>query len=261
MSTNMSDAIRNLLTRAKNRAEQANPEELVYLAKAIQAVAPGEGANFIMQAAEMKAAEIEAAGTAGTTAITAESSAKVTAVTDAGNAKLAEVNALATSTFKTVGGESILGSGDIQSGKFLGMAYKHFTGRERSTGRLTGLTLNYIKKSSTSRLILQSFIFGEISGHNCRLRVWNSVDGYWSENGYQTCALKVDEGGYTGGDVSSTPGTASHTAVTSTIAADTNVEFRWYVSSETFQLGGSYNTSGANWEHAASWMVVTEVEE
>jgi len=141
------------------------------------------------------------------------------------------------------------------------MSYLKHTGRERSTGRLTGLTVSYVKKSSTSRLVCQSFIFGEISGHNCRLSLWNSVDGYFSENGYEQCALKVDEGGYTSNDTNSTPGTASHLAVTSQIAAGTNVEFRWYVKSDTFQLGGSYNTSGGiEWEHAASWMMITEVE-
>mgnify|MGYP003957100615 CR=1 FL=1 len=145
-------------------------------------------------------------------------------------------------------------------GKVLGMSYLKHTGRERSTGRLTGLTVSYVKKSSTSRLVCQSFIFGEISDHDCRLSLWNSVDGYFSENGYQECALKVDEGGYYGGDTNSTPGTASHLAVTSQIAAGTNVEFRWYVKSDTFQLGGSYNTSGNSWEHAASWMMITEVE-
>jgi len=113
MSTNMDTAISNLLTRAKDAAGTATAEELVYLSKAIEAVAPGESLNFLVQTAAGELAAVNAAGTAGTDAITAMGAAKVTAVTDAGNAKVAEVNALATNTFKTVGGESVLGSGDI----------------------------------------------------------------------------------------------------------------------------------------------------
>ena len=143
----------------------------------------------------------------------------------------------------------------------LGWGYKKFTGREARSGEsyFTGFTLNYTKKVTNSRLVLTSFLFGESSDHDHRLSVWNSVDGYFSENGYEPTALKIDEGGYTSSDVNSTPGSGHHTAVTSKIAAGTNVEFRWYVKNQTVVLGGSYNTSGNSWEHAACWMVVQEL--
>lgn len=145
--------------------------------------------------------------------------------------------------------------------QLLGWGYKHFTGRQAQSGTsyFSNFTLNYTKKITNSRLVLTSFLFGETSDHDHRLSVWNSVDGYFSENGYEEGALKLDEGGYTSSDVNSTPGTAHHTAVTSKITAGTNVEFRWYVKNQTVVLGGSYNTSGSSWEHGACWMVVQEL--
>ena len=116
MSNNMDNAISNLLTRAKNSATTATAEELVYLAKAIEAVAPGESINFLMQAAEDEVATINSTGTTKVNAVNSAGTTKVNAVNSAGNAKVSEINALATGTFKTVGGESILGSGDIQVG-------------------------------------------------------------------------------------------------------------------------------------------------
>ena len=145
--------------------------------------------------------------------------------------------------------------------QLLGWGYKHFTGRQAAsaTSYFTNFTLNYTKKIADSRLVLTTFLYGESSDHDHRLSVWNSVDGYFSENGYEEGALKIDEGGYTSSDVNSTPGTAHHTAVTSKIAAGTNVEFRWYVKNHTVVIGGSYNTSGTSWEHGACWMVVQEL--
>ena len=154
---------------------------------------------------------------------------------------------------------------ETASPQLLGWGYKRFgtTGQREnkaSGNYFTNFTLTYTKKITNSRLVLQSFLFGEHNGHNHRLEVWNSVDGYFSRNGYQHTSVKLDEGGYTGDDVNSTPGSAFHQAVTSKIAAGTAVEFRWYSNSaENVLLGGSYNTSGQNWEHAACWMLVQEL--
>ena len=260
MSNNMDNAISNLLTRAKNAATTATAEELVYLAKAIEAVAPGESANFLITTAEQEANSLADLGDSKKSAVTSAGTAQVSAVNSAGNSRVAEINALKASSFKTVGGESILGSGNIQSGKFLGMAYKQFKGREYTSGRISNMTLNYVKKSSTSRLIIQSYLFGESNSHDNTLRLWNSVDGYWADgsNGQSDCSLKMSNGEYYGSDTNSTPGNAMHIAVTSKMSAGTNVEFRWYVSSNTSLIGGSWSTS---YEHASCWMVVTEVEE
>lgn len=144
-------------------------------------------------------------------------------------------------------------------GKVLGMAHTKYVGRQSSSGLISALTTSYLKQSATSKLIIQSFIWGESDSHNSTLRLWNSVDGYFSDGvgGQSDCSLKLDQGEYYSSDKNSTPGSGSHIAVTSAIAANTNVEFRWYVSSNTTLIGGSWSSS---YEHAACWIIITEVE-
>jgi hypothetical protein len=162
---------------------------------------------------------------------------------------------------KTINGINVLGSGDIEvgGGRVLGMKHLKYNGRFSTSGRITPLTLSYTKKITNSKLVIQSFLWGESNSHNSTLRIWNSVDGYFSDGsqGESDCSVKLDIGEYYSSDTNSTPGSASHTAVTSDITANTNVEFRWYVSSNTSLIGGSW---GGNYEHAACWMVVTEIE-
>jgi len=152
----------------------------------------------------------------------------------------------------------------------IGFGFKKTVQRERvgSYNRLTELTLRYTKKSDTSILVVQSYIFGEINGHNTSLRLMcvhpdgTQVPVGDGNHGEATRMLKVDEGGYTGDDVNSTPGTASHTGVMEGLPNDGgvakgDVEFQWYVSAGTFQLNGSWKGS---YESSTSVMTVMEIE-
>ena len=194
--------------------------------------------------------------------IAATEALTTTTVNDAVNATNNAVGSVLTAAnLKTINGASVIGSGDIAiTSKVLGMAYTKYKGRQSSAGHLTGMDVSYVKKSSTSRLVVQSFLFGESNGHNNTLRIWNSVDGYFSDGAYgeSDCSVKLDQGEYYSSDINSTPGTASHLAVTSKIAAGTNVSFRWYVTSGTTMLGTAWNSS---YESASCWIMVTEVEE
>ena len=183
-----------------------------------------------------------------------------------GVAKIAKGSAAAYDTIRVNPAGTALETAPQQ---LIGWGYKRFGvdgQRENKNGGnyFTNFTLTYTKKITNSRLLLQSYLFGEHNGHNHRLEVWNSVDGFFSRNGYQLTSTKLDEGGYTSSDFNSTPGSAFHQAITSKITAGTAVEFRWY-SQDSAQvvLGGSYNTSGSasggSWEHAACWMVVQEL--
>ena len=59
--------------------------------------------------------DITTEGNTKVAAVNAEGTTQVSAVNSAGTTQVAAVNSIATSTFKTVGGENILGTGDIDA--------------------------------------------------------------------------------------------------------------------------------------------------
>ena len=90
-------------------------KEMLLLGKALEATVGSIAVSDITTEGNNKVAAVNTAGTTQVTAVNNAGTTKVTAVNSAGTTKVNEINALATSTFKTVGGTSILGSGNIES--------------------------------------------------------------------------------------------------------------------------------------------------
>ena len=216
----------------------------------------------------------------------------VSDINTAGATKVSEINAVATNTFKTVGGTSILGSGDIatlpsqsgasgkvlksdgtnaawgtdEGGKLLNTTWVKITNRWEGTGA-TNATITVTPTSASSTMIIQSYIMGETSTdrHDMSLRLHSSLGGYISDGigaGQNTGSMKLSEGGYTSTDYASTPGNAFHQAMEANTSLS-NITYTWYV---TRPEGGglanlSLQGSGSGiHESSPSWILVMEVE-
>jgi len=232
---NLIDALGAVVAKAEATAQSSTPEELVYLGKALEAVGPASTTRYIVEIGESERARVTAAG----------------------DKKIAEIN----SGLKTINGNAILGSGNISLPQnFLGSAYLATNTTEVTSGRVNILTLSYTKKSSTSKLVCHTFMNGEFSHHDHRIRAWNSVDGYYSDGstGQNNYSLKLSQP-YHGDNQDSTPGNAMHIGVGAVGApAGTAVEFTWYVTNHTVAFNRSWQGSH---EAGKSWMYIEEVED
>lgn len=82
-----------------------DPKEMLLLGKALESTVGSIAVSDITTEGNTKVAAVNAEGTT-----------QVSAVNSAGTTQVAAVNSIATNTFKTVGGENILGTGDINGG-------------------------------------------------------------------------------------------------------------------------------------------------
>ena len=128
---NLIDALDAVITKANATADSSTPEELVYLGKALEAVGPASTTRFIVEIGESERAR----------------------VISVGDAKIAELS----SGLKTIGGESILGSGDISAGGVLQTVSYTFSGTQELSGSWSFLGSN-VRVSITPKKTTSSFL-------------------------------------------------------------------------------------------------------
>lgn len=264
MSNNMETAITNLLTRAQASAANATAEELVYLAKAIEAVAPGESTNFLVQAGETQVADVNSAGTTKVNEVNSAGTTQVNAVNSAGNTKIADINASLSTQLKTVGGQSLVGSGNLVAG---GVAQCH--ANSDYTGRSVGNNSAYYwgagqydisitPTSADSMIKIELDLFGEGDSHDSHGKLQYAINnGGWSDFDLCNTGQKghVKLGDYYDQDTNSTPHGFSNTLVKE-FNTTSKISFRlWCFNGGTFRFNQSWGNSH---ESAPSSIILTE---
>ena len=187
MSNNMDNAISNLLTRAKNAASTATAEELVYLAKAIEAVAPGESINFLMQAAEDEVTTISNTGTTKVNDVNSAGTTKVNAVNSAGTT---QVNAVNTAGANQVA--ALLASGGSTGGLLNVQIF------ENSSDHRDGGSYTWTKSSSDVKKIRIQMVGagGGSAGHGENAGSGGYCEKLMDVTGINSASLTVGTGGH-----------------------------------------------------------------
>ncbi len=264
MSNNMDSAISNLLARAQAAAANATAEELVYLAKAVEAVAPGESTNFIVQAAEDGVATITAAGNSKTGEVNTAGTTQVAAVNTAGATKISEINNALSSQLKTVGGQTLVGSGNVVAGGVTQCVINSdYTGRSLGDNQpyywgAGQYDISITPKSADSMIKIEIDIFGEGDSHNKHGRLQYAINnGGWTDfdvcNTGQKGHLKL--GDYYDQDTNSTPHGFSNT-LAKKFNTTSKISFRlWCWNGGTFRFNQSWGNSH---ESAPSSIILTE---
>lgn len=264
MSNNMDAAIGNLLTRAQAQAANATAEELVYLAKAIEAVAPGESTNFIVQAAEDGVATITGTGNTKSGEVNAAGTTQVAAVNAAGSTKISEINSALSTQLKTVGGQSLVGSGNVVAGGVTQCVINSdYTGRSLGDNQAyywgaPQYDISITPTSADSMIKIELEIFGEGDSHNKHGKLQYAIaNGAWTDfdlcNTGQKGHLKL--GDYYDQDTNSTPHGFSNT-LAKKFNTTHKISFRlWCFNGGTFRFNQSWSTS---YESAPSSIILTE---
>lgn len=166
---NLIDALDAVITKANATATSSTPEELVYLGKALEAVGPASTTRFIVEIGESERARIISVG----------------------DAKIAELS----SGLKTINGEAIQGSGDIDTSGGVIAVYHNFDKTERVRNHGTtpiyweGSRVVVYPKSANSKFFFMFEPFWEMgSPQHFRLRLFrngvhsNTLDNTGSAN-------------------------------------------------------------------------------
>jgi hypothetical protein len=99
--------------QAKLDAVTTDEKEMLLLGKAVEATIGNATVTDIQTEGTTQVNAVNTAGSTKTGEVNTAGTTQVSAVNSAGTTQVAAVNSIATGTFKTVGGSSILGSGDI----------------------------------------------------------------------------------------------------------------------------------------------------
>ena len=196
-----------------------------------------------------------AAGSTSVSDVLGEGVVQVNNVNDKGAEKVAEVNALATSTFKTVGGSSILGSGDIatlpsggsagqvvkkdasnnavweedKGGKVLQIKHQAFNSRVSTTSNSwtdTGWTISITPTSTTSKILLTVMMQGMAQYKGIKMTSTNST-------------IHEPDSNHMSGNGSGDPyGYLCHTFSEAHAGSVATIEYRLYFASHT---SGTFN--------------------
>jgi hypothetical protein len=221
----------------------------------------------------------------------------VSDIEDAGAAQVATINSVATNTFKTVGGTSILGTGDVlpsqtgnadlvlktdgstlswgQGGGVLQV--KHI--RDDSNGTLSinnsgaywsGLDVTITPMSDSSLLVFEYHISAEASDHEWIPQIWTNGSAV-STSGYEGYSSTAGNTYYSGlaqvtydGDQNSTPKTTSfgwaHPSQ-NTSARTYNLRIVSSASgvTQTLRKNRAYGSAGSIYEYLTSSVTVWEV--
>jgi len=285
MAINTSALNSTLQSRVDALDAATDTKEVLLLSKALDAAAGSTSVSDVLSE-----------GVVQVNNVNSEGSAQIANVQNEGATQRASVGAVLgdytpTTGFKTVGGQSVVGSGDIatlpsqsgasgkvlksdgtnatwgtdEKGKLLNTTWVKITNRWEGTGA-TNVTITVTPTSASSTMIIQSYIMGETSTdrHDMSLRLHSSLGGYISDGSGNrgNGSVKLSEGGYTGSDYDSTPGNAFHQAMEVNTSLS-NITYTWYVSRPD---GGNMsnltlqNSSNPNEESSPSWILVMEVE-
>jgi len=158
---NLIDALDAVITKANATAASSTPEELVYLGKALEAVGPASTTRFIVEIGESERARIISVG----------------------DAKIAELS----TGLKTINGEAIQGSGDIDTKGLLQTVANSYSGHQSFSSTAytqTGVSSGVFTPAggTSSKFIVNVHLEGEWN-HERQWKLYRSIDG----GSYQEC--------------------------------------------------------------------------